>query len=233
MISSTKMVEEPPPSDDLQAWQEIAHARRLGEFCPEDLVKVVQRIGPNGNQRLLTILVGHLSEVVFKMLCRSIRKSAWQRDDEHIWRPHHKIIVAILTPSSADGKALCRTFKAIVELRALDEMVERKKQKARYISSTLPVNDDKPNASDQLDSADPKPGDFLEQQAHVESVLKKISDPRKREAFRMHMEGISIGPTKKGTPSIAERLGVSSKTAGEWIEEVQTFLKTAMESQND
>ena len=64
----------------------------------------------------------------------------------------------------------------------------------------------------------------------VEQVLNNIADDRKRLAFRLHMEEIPL--ESKRSASIAKTLGVSSKTAGQWIEEVQAQLRNIVGEQS-
>ena len=77
--------------------------------------------------------------------------------------------------------------------------------------------------SDAKRADEPNPQQELDEKMDVEDVLSNIVDDRKRLAFRLHMEGIPLD--SKRTASIAKVLGVSSKTAGQWIEEVQTQLR--------
>lgn len=53
-------------------------------------------------------------------------------------------------------------------------------------------------------------------------ILSIITDPRKRLAFRLHMDRIPIHSVSG--PSIAKALGVDRKTVGNWIAEMQEQL---------
>jgi hypothetical protein len=69
----------------------------------------------------------------------------------------------------------------------------------------------------------------LEGRVDVERVLACISDDRKRLAFRYFMEDFPYGSNR--TLSIAEAVGISSKTAEHWIEELVALLKQSEEAQ--
>lgn len=70
----------------------------------------------------------------------------------------------------------------------------------------------------------------LDEQLDVVSVLRDVSDHRKRLAFYLHMQGVPFGSTKGN--SIAKALGKSKKTVTEWVEEVRAQLKTNKEVQD-
>ncbi len=65
-----------------------------------------------------------------------------------------------------------------------------------------------------------------EEERYVESVLQLITDDRRRLAFRLHMDGVPYKSTKFN--SIEAALGVSERTARQWVKEVQEFLKTKL-----
>jgi hypothetical protein len=57
-----------------------------------------------------------------------------------------------------------------------------------------------------------------------------IEDPRKRLAWRLHMEGVPIDSTKvSGT--IARAVGVSGRQVQAWLDEVAEFLKSKLGDQ--
>ncbi|MES0002511.1 hypothetical protein NKJ90_27635 [Mesorhizobium sp. M0051] len=57
----------------------------------------------------------------------------------------------------------------------------------------------------------------------MERTLAQIPDPRKRLAFRLHVDQVPCGGTK-GTVSIAGALGIDRKTAEHWVAEVRALL---------
>lgn len=68
-----------------------------------------------------------------------------------------------------------------------------------------------------------------QEQIYVDRLLEQhITDPYKRFAYRLHMDGV---PAKsKRTMSIASSLGIDESTARLWIEEVSEILKTKVEA---
>jgi hypothetical protein len=69
----------------------------------------------------------------------------------------------------------------------------------------------------------------LDEQIDVDRLLELVTDERKRLAFYLYMDGVPFGSTKGN--SIAKAIGKSSKTAEQWIEEVQELLKSNKEVQ--
>lgn len=69
----------------------------------------------------------------------------------------------------------------------------------------------------------------LDEQIYVDRLLERVTDDRKRLAFYLHMDQV---PCKsKSFGSIAKAIGKSSKTAENWIAEVQELLKSDKEVQ--
>lgn len=63
-----------------------------------------------------------------------------------------------------------------------------------------------------------------DQQIDVDRLLNEVvPDPKKREAFRLHMEGVPY--KSKGANSIAKELDIDEATARKWVKEVQEQLK--------
>ncbi len=227
MKTGAKKTEESPSPSDLQGWKDVAAADGLSRLRPEDIMAALQRIGPNGDQRLLAALVTHISDQILRLIKRLVGKNNRNDGEDIIWRAHHQLIVGALTPNSETGQGLCKNFRKWVEYRVADAI----RAERRYANRNQPyqtktaVDEDGAETTETVEPADNKPADYVEQAAHVERLLSKISDPRKREAFRLHMDGCPLAPGK-GTTSIAQELGISAKTAGEWIAEVQALLKT-------
>jgi hypothetical protein len=69
----------------------------------------------------------------------------------------------------------------------------------------------------------------LEAHVDVERILSRITDDRKRLAFRLFMEDMPFGSKK--TESIAKAVGISSKWAEHWIEELKELLQQTAEFQ--
>jgi DNA-directed RNA polymerase specialized sigma24 family protein len=234
MKTGVKQIEELPSPSDVQGWKNVVAANRLRRLRPEAIVAVLQRLGPNGDQRLLSALITHISDELLRLIKRLVGKNQRNEGQDIIWRAHHQLIVAVLRPNSKDGQGLCKNFRKWVEYRVADARRAERLYAHRNqpYATKATTGDDGEETTETIEPADNKPADYAEQAAHVERFLSKITDPRKRDAFRLHMDGCPLAPGK-GTTSIAEQLGISAKTAGEWIDEVQTLLKTEIGASNE
>jgi RNA polymerase sigma factor (sigma-70 family) len=230
MKTGAKTTEEPPSPSDLEGWRSVVAGNRLALLRPEHIVAAIQRIGPNGDQRLLAALITHVSDELLRRIKRLVGKNHRNVGEDIIWRAHHQLIVAVLKRDSKDGQALCKTFKTCVEFRVADAIrAERKYAHRNQPFKTQPgVTDD---GEAVVETIEP-PEEGSEQTAEIQQLLNRIPDPRKREAFRLHMDGCPLGPGI-GTTSIAEQLGISAKTAGEWIAETKALLKIEIGAAHD
>jgi hypothetical protein len=117
---------------------------------------------------------------------------------------------------------LCKTFRTCIEFRVADAIrAERKYAHRNRPYKTQPGVTD--HGEEVAETIEP-PDEGSEQVVDVQRLLSRITDPRKREAFRLHMDGCPLAPGI-GTTSIAEQLGISAKTAGEWVAEIKALLK--------
>jgi len=226
MKTDAKKSDKPPSLTDLEGWKSLAAANGLQRLRPEDIVSAIQHIGPNGDQKLLSDLVCHISDLLLRIIRRRVSKNHRNGGEDIIWRAHHKLIVAMLKPSSSNGKALRDAFRTCVEHRIAEAIRTESVYNHRYqpYATKLVVGENGGEVEETIEPPDNKAIDHVEQTTHVERLLSRISDSRKQEAFRLHMEGCPI-ESGKGTTSISQQLGVSAKTAGAWIAEVQEFLK--------
>ena len=221
--TGAKTPEEPPSPFDVEGWRGVVANDRLRSLRPEYIVAAIQHIGPRSDQRLLAAMVSRVSDELLRIIKPLVGKNHRNGGEDIIWRAHHQLIVAMLTPNSKDGQALCKTFRTCVEFRVADAIrAELKYAKRNQPYKTQPGVTDHGEA--MVETIEPAE-EGSEQVVEVERLLNQIPDPRKREAFRLHMDGCPLSPGI-GTTSIAERLGISAKTAGEWIAEVKALLKT-------
>jgi DNA-directed RNA polymerase specialized sigma24 family protein len=222
MKAGAKTSEEPPSPSDLEGWSGVVASGRLRLLRPEDIVAAIQHIGANGDQRVLAALITHVSDEMLRIIKRLVGKSQRNEGEDIIWRAHHQLIVAVLKPDSKDGQALCKTFRTCVEFRVADSIrAERKYANRNQPYKTQPGVTD--HGEEMIETIEP-PEEGSGQVAEVQRLLNRIPDPRKREAFRLHIDGCPLSPGI-GTTSIAEQLKISAKTAGEWIAEVKALLK--------
>lgn len=209
--------EEPPPrSTDLDGWRRAVADGRLGDFKMESIVAAIQDLGPNTDKNVLNPLLLHVSDTMMRILRKRVGKNHRNQGEDIVDDAHGQLVRALLNPKSADGKGLRKAFIARVQFRLADAI--RAEQNNREYAAE--------NLNDLSDARQPQeidPRQELDEQMDVEHVLSHVTDERKRLAFRLHMEGIPL-ESKRGA-SISKALGVSSKTAGQWIEEVRALLR--------
>ena len=210
-------MEEGPDPDDAEAWRQAVESQSLRSVRGQCLVAAAQTIGPEGDQRLLNPIMGEITRRLMRMLRKRIGRNRRNEGCDMIEEAHGQLIEAVLKPDSADGKALRTAFVATVNFRAADAIRREGVQTERLAyaedKASIPAHERKAWSQD-------------EERAHVESVLRRIADPRKRLAFRLHLDGLPRNSTKG--ESIAKALGLSAKTVETWIKETEYEIKTIL-----
>jgi hypothetical protein len=244
--------QQAPNPTDLEGWQQAISQGLLAKFRLEAIVAAIQDLGPLADSKVLNPLIKHLSDAMTKLLRKLVHTSHPNRGEDIIYRVQSQLFEALLRPKSADGKALRQAFTPRVSFRIKDALaaeyqhshipVDRKihqsseGRKIEEIVKTTPDHEhgEPANDSDLKENPLPQGSDsdltILGQQIDIENFLKAVPDPRKRLAFHLHMDDIPYG-SRRGH-SIARALGVSAKTAKEWVEEVQEILQSNAEIQN-
>lgn len=218
--------EEPPPeSTDLEGWRRAIRNGCHGEFPMEAVVAAIQDLGPNADGEVISALVLLASDTILEILRRLVGRHHPNEGVDIIDDAHARLIDAVLAPDTPDGQGLREAFIPRIQFRVADAIRrdQRKNARERTVKDINATCDAK--AADDVSVA----GE-MEGRLHVEEVLSLVTDERKRLAFRLHMDGIPLG--SKRTTSIAGVLGVSSKTAGEWITEVQEQLRQIVGEQS-
>jgi hypothetical protein len=251
-MSHTPRPQQGPEPTDLDGWRQAISQGLLPKLRLEAIVAAIQDLGPLTDPKILNPLIKHLSDAMTKLLRKLVYTNHPNKGDDIIYRVQSQLFEALLKPNSADGKALRKAFTPRVSFRIKDALaaeyqhshvpVDRKIHKAAKgrkiaeIVKTAPDHDsgEPANDSDHNDKPLPQSADsdltLLEQQTDIEKFLKAVPDLRKRLAFHLHMDDIPYGSTRGH--SIASALGVSAKTAKEWVEEVQEILQSDAEIQN-
>jgi RNA polymerase sigma factor (sigma-70 family) len=209
--------EEGPDPGDIAAWRKAIDSQSLSRIPGHRLVGAAQQIGPSGDKRVINALMNEITERIMRILRKHVGRNHRNEGWDIIEEAHGKLIDAVLLPKSADGAAMRTAFVATVKFRAADAIRREELHSDRYTYSeeeAPPVNGHKELSSPQ------------EERAYVESVLRRIADPRKRLAFRLHLDGVPRNSTK--VESIASALGVSAKTAETWIKETEEKIKTIL-----
>jgi len=217
--------DEPPPPDDLEGWRAAIGGGRLDVFRIEDVVAAAQSPGARSDRRVLNALMARISDEMLRWLRRFVGRNHRNEGIDIIEDVHAKMIEAVLKPKSPDGKGLRTAFYKRLQFRATDALQDEMKALGRYSSSddsaaTVPEDDGGVASRD------------MQQRAEISRLLDAVTDPRKRRAFELHMEGCPLAPGKAAI-SIAAELGVSAKTAGEWIDEVIALLKSKIGDKHD
>jgi hypothetical protein len=183
----------------------------------EAVIAAIQDLGPKTDKTVMNPLVLQVSDTILRILRWKVGRNHRNEGEDIITRAHAQLVQAMLNPKSADGKGLRVAFVPRVQFRAADAIrAELKKEKREHATETESDTEEPPEQ--EFD-----PRQVIHEQMDVERVLSHITDERKRLAFRLHMERVPL-ESKRGA-SIAAAVGVSSKTAGKWIEEVQTLLR--------
>ncbi len=215
----THIEEEPPPRPtDLEGWRRAISDGCFRTFKMEAVVAAIQDLGSNADKLVINPLVLHASDTILRILRGHIGTNHRNQGEDIVDEAHDQLIQAIFTPNSADGKGLREAFVPRIRFRAADAIRADKEMRKRE-RSVENIHE----VSDARLAAERNPRQELDEKMYVEEVLSSVTDERKRLAFRLHMDGIPLD--SKRTASIAKVLGVSSKTAGQWIEEVQAQLK--------
>jgi hypothetical protein len=222
--------EDPPPrSTDLEGWRRAVTEGRHTSFRPEDIVAAIQDLGPCADKAVLNPLAKHLSDALLRILRARVGLNHPNRGDDIIDRVAGQLFEAVLRPTSADGKALRVAFGPRVAFRIKDALAAEARA-TRHVSirdadaraESLGGRGSDTPAERMPTQCDP--ADAAGQGMDVEAILEQVTDDRKRLAFRLHMDGV---PCKsKKSDSIAKALGISEKTAREWVKEVQELLSS-------
>jgi hypothetical protein len=257
-MDQTPRRQQAPQPSDLEGWRQAISQGLLPTFRLEALVAAIQDLGPLADSKVRNPLAKHLSDAISRLLRRLVGMNHPNRGEDIIYRVHGQLFEALLKPNSADGKALREAFTARVSFRIKDaiatehqhsrirvEATIKKSVKGRKIDEIVQIvpSQEPSDAANDSDSAgDASPQNFnrdlslldgvrdLDQRIDIEHFLKAVPDERKRLAFYLHMDDVPYG-SKRGN-SIARALGISAKTAKEWVEEVQEILQSDTEIQD-
>jgi hypothetical protein len=222
--------EIPPKSTDLVGWCRAVCDGRFARFRLESVVGAIQDLDPHTEKSVLNPLAKHLSDCMMHMLRGLVGCNHPNQGRDIIERVHSQLWEAILKPKSADGRGLREAFAPRLRFRLADALIYEKRKREDPIADTTtsnrgPVDEATPRTV-SLHSSVPSEPSHIEEHLDVETALEAIADPKKRLAFRLHMDGVPAKSTK--SLSISKALGISDKTARLWIEEAQELLKQTL-----
>jgi hypothetical protein len=227
--------EDPPPdSTDLEGWRDAVNVGHYTRYRLEEIVAAIQDLGPCTDKAVLNPLAKHLSDALLHILRRHVSVNHPNRGRDIIERTHGQIIEAVLQPTSADGKALRVAFVPRVTFRLKDALASeasaarnRKSHEAELRAGDTIRRGADGELLDLSQKGDPSRD--LDESMDVENILEQVQDDRKRLAFRLFMDGVPF--KSKKSASIADALGISEKTAREWVKEVQDLLSSVPAAQ--
>lgn len=221
-MDTTKAEEPPPGSADLEKWRLAVQKGRFRDFKMESIIAAIQDLGPKTDKRVLNPLVLHVSDTIVRILRWKVGRNHRNQGEDIIARAHAQLIQAMLDPNSADGKGLRVAFVPRIGFRAADAIrAEQKKEKREHDRET------EPDAEGEAPPQEIDPRQTFDEQMDVERILSHITDERKRLAFRLYIEDVPL--ESKRSASISKAVGVSAKTAGQWIEETRALLSNKEE----
>ena len=215
-----KEFEPHPESNDLDGWRLAVKEKRHVRFRLEAIVGAIQDLGVDSDIEMINTLADFLSEKILGILRGMTCWSYPNEGEDIIHDAHHKLMIAILSPKTADGKAMREAFIPRLRFRHADAIRNHKRGDE--------VKDDAETGRGVEECKSREPS--ISEQAYVEQVLSRILDDRKRLAFRLYMENVPV--KSKRTMSISETLGVSDTTIDTWIEEIQIQLRAIVEEKS-
>lgn len=230
--------EDPPPiSTDLEGWRCAVNEGHLGRFRLEEIVAAIQDLGPCADSAVLNPLAKHLSDALLRILHGLVSVQHRNRGRDIIERTHGQIVEAVLRPTCADGKALRIAFVPRVKFRLKDALAfeARAARKPREPTKRNSGPDGGPDVEQTPSGNSPPaathfdPSCAIDEYIDVDNVLEQVTDDRKRLAFRLYMDGVPF--KSKELYSIASALGISERTARQWVNEVKGFLSSIPEVQ--
>lgn len=189
-------------------WQEAVHGRVLHKHDPRVIVAACRRLDPVVDQHLLGALLNHLSSEARRILQPWVSVHLDDGGKDAMHEVVGAMLEAILTPDSADGRGLELQFRGRLQKRLIDSI---RREKARRSGVQLFEVDEKSNAL-----VYPEDGFCLgpEEDAVIRSVLATLPEMH-RQAFLLRRRG--FGLSGGGGECISNMLGVTPKTAKDWI----------------
>jgi RNA polymerase sigma factor (sigma-70 family) len=220
----TAVKSEPPPGpSDVPGWQEVVRNGSYQHCRLEDVVVAVQDLRAELDKPTLHALAKHLSDCMMKILRTKVGAHHPNKGWDIIEEVHTALWTALLKPESKDGQGLRKAFTPRLEFRVRDALRRQDTEEERReqaISEARASSDGDGKATSSAREQRERVGQDID----VEAALERIRHPQKRLAFRLHMEGMPFKSTKG--PSIEKTLGVTERTAREWVKEAKEILKT-------
>ncbi|MGO9545365.1 MAG: hypothetical protein ACLPPF_11290 [Rhodomicrobium sp.] len=224
-MRQTTDYEKAPAPGDIDGWRNAP----LSRLRPEDIVRAAQDPKLKAERFIYNALMQHLSGLILRAVRAGVHRG-WNNGGQDIVDDvHDNLIAAVLRPTSADGNELGQRFWAVLKTRTIDAVRNAAKERDRFTTYEDEIAEDpEREAADSQARIDEK----IDYERVLERLLESVPDPRKRLAYRLHLQGVPRRTTK-GTTSISEAIGVSAKTVGEWIDEVEAIVKAKIGGRHD
>ena len=152
-----------------------------------------------------------------RMVFSNIAKSANLQNI--MMKPHYQGVDARNRPFTVIADTATQVDKDNVEIHASAEPT-------RSDEEPEPTDDSEqelPRVTSQDDPLSDGMKD-MDEKINVERILDCVSNPSKRMAFHLYMDGVPYKTKKKNVESIAQALDISEKTARDWVKEVRQLL---------
>jgi len=120
-----------PKSTDLDGWRQAIAESRLRSFRLEDIVAAFQDLGPR-DKDIQHVLAKYLSDSILRILGGLVGPNHPNRGHDIIFRAHHQIFVALMRPTSADGRGLRQAFFPRVAFRMKDAIVAEQRERRSF-----------------------------------------------------------------------------------------------------
>jgi DNA-directed RNA polymerase specialized sigma24 family protein len=122
--------EEPPPdSTDVAGWREAIADRRFRRFPLEAIAAAIQDLRPNRDGGLISTLVKHLSDSVYRIVRSQVGYNHPNRGEDIVERVCDQFWVALFQPQSADGKGIRQALVSRLTFRVKDAIAKEARER--------------------------------------------------------------------------------------------------------
>ena len=122
--------EEPPPdSTDVAGWREAIADRRFRRFPLEAIAAAIQDLRPNRDGGLISALVKHLSDSVYRIVRSQVGDNHANRGEDIVERVCDQFWVALFQPQSADGRGIRQALVSRLTFRVKDAIAKEARER--------------------------------------------------------------------------------------------------------
>ncbi len=122
--------EEPPPdSTDVAGWRQTIADGRFRRFPLEAIAAAIQDLRPNRDGALISTLVKHLSDSVYRIVRSQVGYNHPNRGEDIVERVCDQFWVALFQPQSADGKGIRKALVSRLSFRAKDAIAKEARER--------------------------------------------------------------------------------------------------------